>query len=141
MWAIFAFSAALTAAIVVVLSKAGMKDLDSTLVFAVQAVLILVISWGVVFFQGTYHKMGEINSRTWIYLVIAGVLTTVSSLFSFRALKLRDASVVSPIERVSLVFAIILAAVFLKEKINLQTIIGGLLMVAGAVVIAMVKKT
>ena len=140
MWVIFAFSAAITAAIVVVLSKAGMKDMDSTLVFAVQAVLILVVSWGVVFFQGTYNKIGEINNRTWVYLIIAGILTTVSSLLSFRALKLQDASIVSPIERISLVFAIILAAVFLKEKINLQTIIGALLMVIGAIVIATVKK-
>ncbi|MEO5892487.1 MAG: EamA family transporter [Ferruginibacter sp.] len=140
MWIIFALSAALTAAVVVVISKAGMKNIDSSLVFALQAILILVVSWSVVFFQGKHAEITKIDTRTWVFLAIAGVLTTVSSLLSFRALKLGDASAVSPIERLSLVFAITFAALFLKERLTWQVVAGAALMVAGAIIIAIAKK-
>jgi len=140
MWILFAVLAAISAAVVVVLSKAGMKDMDSSLVFAVQAVLIVIVSWSVVFFQGKQHELSKVEPRTWAYLVIAGVVTTLSSLLSFRALKLGDAAMVSPIERLSLVFAILFAALFLKEKITWPVLVGAGLMVIGALVIAFAKK-
>ncbi|MEJ7588493.1 MAG: EamA family transporter [Ferruginibacter sp.] len=140
MWVVFALSAAFTAAVVVIISKAGMKDMDSSLAFAMQAVLILIVSWSVVFFQGKQAEILKLEPRTWVFLGIAGVLTTVSSLLSFRALKIGDASAVSPVERLSLIFAIILAAVFLKERVTWQVIAGAALMVAGAIIIALTKK-
>jgi transporter family protein len=140
MWILFALMAAFCAAVVTVLSKAGIKNMDSSLAFAIQAVLIVVLSWSVVLFQGSGAQIKEIDGRTWIYLIIAGVVTTLSSLLTFRALKLGEASQVSPLERVSLVFAILFAALFLKEKITWQIVIGALLMTAGAIIIAMVKK-
>lgn len=140
MWILYALLAAVAAAAVTTLSKAGVKDLDSNLVFAVQAVLIILVSWGVVLVQGTAGELKSVDGRTWFYLVAAGILTTVSSLLTFKALKLGDASQVNPLERVSLVFAILFAALFLKEKITGQIIAGAVLMVAGAVVIALAKK-
>lgn len=140
MWILFALMAALSAAVVTVLSKAGVKDLDSSLVFAIQSVLIILFSWGVVVIQGNTGQLKQIDGRTWIYIIIAGIVTAVSSLLTFRALKLGDASQVNPLERLSLVFAILFAALFLKEKITLQIIIGAVLMAAGAIVIAMAKK-
>lgn len=140
MWILFALLAALTAAVVTTLSKAGIKNLDSSLAFAIQSVLIVAVSWGFVLAQGNVAELKTIESRTWIFLIIAGVLTTASSLLTFKALKLGDASQVSPLERVSLVFAIVFAAVFLKEKITWQIIVGALLMVAGAIVIVLAKK-
>ena len=139
MWIVFALLGAITAAMVTVLSKAGIKNMDSSLAFAVQAVLIIFVSWGVVLAQGSVPQLKTIDGRTWIYLVAAGILTTLSSLFTFRALKLGEASVVNPLERISLVFAILLAAFFLKEKITWQIMVGAGLMVAGAVVIALSK--
>ncbi|GAJ10848.1 unnamed protein product, partial [marine sediment metagenome] len=124
MWIVFALLGAITAAAVTVLSKAGIKNLDSSLAFAVQAVLIIFVSWSVVLAQGNVTQLKAIDGRTWIYLIAAGILTTLSSLFTFRALKLGEASVVNPLERISLVFAILLAALFLKEKITWQIIVG-----------------
>lgn len=132
--------AAVSAAVVTVLSKAGVKNLDSSLVFAIQSVLIIAVSWAVVVIQGNTAQVKQIDGRTWIYIVVAGVVTALSSLFTFRALKLGDASQVNPLERLSLVFAILFAALFLKEKITPQIIIGAVLMAAGAVVIALAKK-
>jgi transporter family protein len=140
MWILFALLAAVCAAVVTVLSKAGVKNVDSSLVFAIQAVLIILVSWGVVVVQGSVPQVKTIDGRTWIYIIIAGVVTAISSLLTFRALKLGDASQVNPLERLSLVFAILFAAFFLKEKITWQIIIGAVLMAAGALVIAMAKK-
>ncbi|RIV20728.1 EamA family transporter [Fibrisoma montanum] len=140
MWIVFALLAALATAIVITLSKAGIKNVDSSLAFAIQSVLILLVSWGVVLFQGNLPDVTKIERRAWLYLLVAGVITCVSSLLSFRALKLGNASQVSSLDKVSLVFAIILAVVFLKEKVNWQVIAGASLMAIGAVLIAMARQ-
>lgn len=140
MWLVFALLAALMAAIAVVLSKAGIKDLDSSVGFAIQSVCIIVIAWVVVAVQKNTNAIMDIDKKTWLFLTGAGIATAISSLLTFRALKLGDASVVSPIERVSLVFAVILSAVFLKEKLSWQIIVGATLMCGGAVLIAFSKK-
>jgi len=141
MWLVFALSGAVTAAAVVTLSKAGLKNVHPSLAFAIQSVLILIVAWAAVAWEGNLHELMQVDKKAWIFLVAAGVLTACSSLLTFRALKLGDASVVSPVERVSMVFAILFAAVFLKEKLSWQLIGGAALMVAGAVIIALAKKT
>lgn len=141
MWIVFSLLAAVSAAIAVILSKAGVKKVDPNLGFAIQAVLILIVSWGVVFFQKKSNGLGDIDQRSWIYLVLAGIITCLSSLFQFNALKLGDASVVASLERVSLVFSIILAVLFLKEELNWKVVVGALLMLGGAVLISLSRKT
>ncbi|RDC62132.1 EamA family transporter [Adhaeribacter pallidiroseus] len=140
MWILFALLAALTSAIVVTLSKAAIKNVDSSLAFAIQGVFILVISWAVVTFQGNLPNVGQIERRNWLFLGIAGILTCISSLLAFYALKLGDASRVSPLERLSLVFAIIFAVIFLKERVDWPIILGALLMAGGAIIIAVYSQ-
>ena len=136
MWIVFALLAALAAGAAVVLSKAGIKDMDSSLAFAVQSVLILLISWSVVLWQKQSAALTDLDRRTWLFLIGAGVATALSSLLSFKALKLGDASLVSSLERLSLVFAVGFAVFFLKEKLNWQIVLGVLLMIGGAVLIS-----
>jgi transporter family protein len=136
MWIFFALLAALLAAIVVTLSKAGIKNVDSSLGFAIQSILILIVAWGVVFWQGNFKDVLKIEKQAWLYLVTAGILTCISSLCTFYALKIGDASRVSPLERISLVFAIFLAAIFLKERLSWQLLVGAALMGIGAIIIA-----
>lgn len=119
----------------VVLSKAGLKDLNPALAFAIQSVLILIISWTAAFWQKEGVSLTEIDRRTWIFLIAAGIATTFSSLFTFQALKLGDAALVTSVERVSLVFAIALAVFFLQEEINWKVVVGALLIISGAVLI------
>lgn len=140
MWILFALFAAVSAGAVSSLSKAGIKNTDPSLAFAVQSVLILIVSWAFVASRGQLGGLGRIDGRSWLYLISAGVVTTVSSLFSFQALKLGNASLVNPLQNVSLVFAILFAVLFLREKITMQVILGALLMAGGAVVIALSKK-
>ncbi|GAB3542988.1 EamA family transporter [Spirosoma fluminis] len=140
MWILFSLLAALATAIVVTLSKAGIKQVDSSVAFAIQSVLILIVSWSVVISQGRLADLGRIDRRVWIYLITAGIVTCVSSLLSFRALKLGDAARTSSLDKVSLVFSITLAVIFLKEKINWQVIVGALLMATGAILITVARK-
>ena len=129
--------AAISAASVVTLSKSGIKNVPPSLAFAIQAVLIIVISWGTVLWEGLLLKIGKVDRKSWVFLVVAGVLTAASSLLSFRALSLGNASRVSPVTNVSLVFSVALAALFLKRKLTWQVIVGAALMAGGAILIAM----
>ena len=137
---LFAILAAVSAACVVVLTKAGLEDLDSTLAFAIQAILILLITWTVVFVQGNQTQLAGQSKRTWVFMIAAGICTTLSTIFSYRALKLADATLVVPIERMSLVVAVILSVVFLKEKMSWQAITGVVLMLVGAILVGLAKK-
>ncbi|HEX8460363.1 MAG TPA: EamA family transporter [Segetibacter sp.] len=140
MWIVFALIGAFLAAVAVVLTKAGVKDIESTLALALQSILILVISWGAATFQKQLPTIANIDKRTWLFLAGAGIATCLSSLFTYRALKLGEASLVSSVERLSLVLAVILAVVFLKEKINWQVIVGIILMVGGAILIGVSRE-
>jgi bacterial/archaeal transporter family protein len=136
MWAVYALLAALAGAVMAALTKVGLQKVDSNVGLAVQSVLILLIAWGAVAFQGKLGQFRELDHRSWTYLVTAGVVTGASSLFLYRALKLGNASRVVPLDRLSLVFAILIGAIFLKEKIGWQIIVGASLMAVGALLIA-----
>lgn len=140
MWIVFALLAALSAAIVVIFSKIGVKDVDSNLAFAIQSVLIIIVAWSVVAWQGSLSQVTRIERRTWVFLILAGIITCLSSLFSFRALKLGDAGKVSPITNLSFVLALIFGIIFLKEKINWVVIAGAVLMAIGGVMIATARE-
>jgi transporter family protein len=136
MWAVYALLAALAGAVMAILTKVGLKRVDSSVGLAVQSVLILLIAWSTVVFQGNLGQLRELDRRSWTYLFLAGVVTGASSLLLYRALKLGNASRVVPLDRLSLVFAILLGSVFLREKVGWQVIVGGGLMAVGALVIA-----
>jgi len=137
MWIIWAILAAISAALVIVLTKAGLKNVDSNLAFAVQSVFIFCITWSIVTIQGNLSGIKEIENKAWVLLILAGLATTFSTLFSFKALSIGPASYVSTIERSSLVIAIILSVIFLKEKITWQLVTGAVLIIAGAILIAL----
>lgn len=136
MWALWAVLAAISAALVIVLTKAGLKNVDSSLAFAIQAILILAITWSVVLYQGNFADWKQIENKAWILLILAGICTSLSTLFSYKALSMGPASYVATIERSSLIIAIILSIIFLKEKLTWQIVLGGTVMIAGAVLIA-----
>lgn len=140
MWIVFSLLAALSMAIVVTLSKAGIKDVDSSLGFAIQSVMIIIIAWTVVLSQGKLAGIEKIDRRSWIFLATAGVITCMSSLLSFHALKIGEASRTSSLDKIALVFSVLFAVVFLKERVNWQVIAGVVLMAAGAVMIALARK-
>lgn len=138
-WLLFAFLSAIFAAATSILAKIGIKDVNSNLATAIRTTVILVFSWGIVFAQGLLPKLATLNKTTWIFLILSGIATGLSWLFYFRALQLGEASKVVPIDKLSLVLTIILAGIFLHEKMTFPVIIGSILMTAGALIIALIK--
>lgn len=136
MWIVFSLLAALSAGIAVTLSKTGLKKVDPILAFAIQSVLIIIISCTTVLLQKKIGDLGQIDRKTWLFLTAAGIATCLSSLFQFSALKLGNASVVAPLVQLSMVFSITFAIIFLKEPLNWRIIAGAVLMISGAVLIS-----
>ena len=136
MWIAFSLAAALTAALTIVLSKAGINKLDPMLVFGIQAICMVVITWSIIFSRHLQTGIPGMSKKTWIFILAAGVCTTVSSLFSFHSLQIGHASRTSSFEKISLVFSVLLAVIFFKDKYNWQILLGVGLMVAGVLFIA-----
>ncbi|OGG00418.1 hypothetical protein A2Y99_01055, partial [Candidatus Gottesmanbacteria bacterium RBG_13_37_7] len=120
-----------------ILAKIGVKDINSNLATAIRTVVILLFAWGIVFEQGIAHHLGSISRYSLFFLVLSGITTGISWLFYFKALQIGQASQVTPIDRLSLVITIILAYLFLKEKISLLIVIGSVLMTIGAILISL----
>lgn len=136
-WFIYAALSAVFAALTAILAKVGIKNVDSNLATAIRTVVILLFAWGIVFWQGTANKLSTISNYSLLFLVLSGVTTGLSWLFYFRALQLGKASQVAPIDKLSLVITIVLAAVLLKEKVSVSIIVGGILMAIGAILISL----
>jgi len=135
-WLAYALLSALFAALTAILAKVGVKDVNSNLATAVRTVVILAFAWGIVFYQHTQKGLGSISKFSLLFLILSGIATGLSWLFYFRALQMGEASKVAPIDKLSLVFTIIFAAILLKEKITLAVAVGGILMTVGAVLVA-----
>lgn len=138
-WLVFALLSAVFAAFTAILAKIGVKDVDSNLATAIRTVVILIFAWGIVFAQGLQNKLSSISRFSLIFLILSGIATGLSWLFYFRALQIGQVNHVAPIDKLSLVFTILLAFIFLQEKITLPIITGAFLMTVGALVIALAK--
>lgn len=131
-----AFFAGLTA----ILAKVGVTGVNSNLATAVRTAVILVFAWAIAFATTKPAEMWEFSGRTWLFLTLSGIATGLSWLCYFRALQLGDASQVAPVDKLGVVFVLVLAAIFLKEKLTLQHVVGAVLIVAGAVVLAWKRR-
>lgn len=118
-----------------ILAKIGVKDVDSNLATAIRTVVVVVFAWSVAAFTNT-QSLTTISRRTWMFLALSGLATGLSWLCYFRALQLGEASKVAPIDKLSVIFVIVLAAVFLHEKMTWHHWVGGGLITLGAVVLA-----
>ncbi len=135
MWIFLSLLSAFFAGLTATVSKIGLKNVDSSVGFAIQSVVILLLTWGYVIFSGKGSKLSEIEPKAWGWLLLSGVITTGAYLAYFAAIKSGDVSRVAPLDRLSLVFAIVFAVMFLGDKINGPTIFGASLMTIGALVI------
>ena len=138
-WLIFALLSAFFAALTAILAKIGIKNVDSNLATAIRTVVIIIFAWGIVIFQGTWKQIGSLSQFSLIFLILSGVTTGLSWLFYFRALQLGHASQVAPIDKLSLALTVILAVIFLREKVNLSIILGVVLMMIGTFLVAFGK--
>jgi len=138
-WVIYALLSAFFAALTAILAKIGVKDVNSNLATAIRTFVILVFAWGIVFSQGLHKQIAQISHFSLLFLVLSGIATGLSWLFYFRALQIGHASQVAPIDKLSLVLTVVLAAIFLKEKISLSVTAGVILMSIGALLVGFGK--
>jgi bacterial/archaeal transporter family protein len=135
-WIAWALLSAVFAGITAVLAKVGVAEVNSHLATAIRTTVILLVTWAIAFAATPAGQLVMPGRRTLLFLVLSGAATGLSWLCYFRALQLGQASRVAPIDKLSVVFVIILAAVFLGERLTWQQAVGGALVVAGSLVIA-----
>jgi bacterial/archaeal transporter family protein len=131
-WWMYALVSALAASATAILAKIGIRGVPSNLATAIRTAVVLVFAWAIVFFTREQYVLRELKPRSLLFLVLSGVGTGVSWLAYFRALQMAPASRVAPIDKLSLAFTIVLAAVVLGESISWKVAVGTALMVIGA---------
>ena len=131
MWILFAFGSALFAGITSVLAKCGIQKTDSTVATAIRTMVVLIFSWIMVFIIGSQSQITMIDYKIWIFLVLSGLATGASWLCYFKALQLGNINKVVPIDKSSIILTMLLAFIFLQEKINLWGMIGIVLITVG----------
>lgn len=137
MWLIFALLSAVFAAATSILAKVGIENVDSNLATAVRTVVVVAMAWGMVFITHAQGGITEIPKKSWIFLILSGLATGGSWLCYYKAIQLGKVSQVAPIDKLSVVFTVVLAVIFLHEQANVKTIIGCALIAAGTLVIAL----
>ena len=135
MWVVFALLSAFFAALTSILAKIGIQNINSTLATAIRTIVVIFMSWGIVFMNGSYKEIPNISQKSWLFLILSGVATGLSWLFYFKALQIGDASKVIPIDKFSVVISMVLAFAILHEAVTAKTVIGGILITAGTFVL------
>lgn len=133
----FAILSAVFAAATAILAKIGIDGVNSNLATAIRTIVVLVMAWLVVFMTHSAGGISAISTRSWIFLILSGLATGASWLCYFYAIKIGDVSKVVPIDKCSLVLTIIFAVIFLGETLTWKTVIGSVLLLAGALVMAL----
>ncbi len=136
-WIYWSLLSALFAGATAVLAKVGVAGVNSNLATAIRTTVILVFSWVIAYATAQPGAIRNLSPRTWVFLVLSGLATGLSWLCYFRALQLGEASRVAPIDKLSVAFVILFAALFLGERLTLVRGAGGLLIVAGAIILAL----
>jgi transporter family protein len=134
-WFLWALLSAFFAGVTAILAKVGVQNIDSNMATAIRTVVILIFAWSVALLTDR-QPLSTIGKRTWIFLILSGIATCLSWLCYFRALQLGQASRVAPVDKLSVVVAIVLAAIFLHERLTWHHWIGGTFIFVGAVVLA-----
>lgn len=137
MWAVFAVLSAVFAALTSILAKVGIGGVNSNLATAVRTVVVVLMSWGMVFLTHAQSGLSEISRKSWIFLILSGLATGASWLCYYRALQLGEASKVVPIDKLSVVLTMILAFVFLHEECTWKSLIGCALIGAGTLLMVL----
>ena len=137
MWFILALASSLFASLTSILAKIGIENVSSNLATAIRTTVVLVMSWGMVFLTNTHSGISEISRRSWLFLILSGLATGISWLCYYKALQIGNASKVVPVDKLSVVFTIILAALFLHESFTVKSLIGCILIAAGTLLMVL----
>lgn len=137
MWFVFALLSAVFAALTSILAKVGIDSVNSNLATAIRTVVVVAMAWGMVFLTNAQGGLTEIPRKSWVFLILSGLATGGSWLCYYRAVQLGEVSKVAPIDKLSVVFTVIMAVIFLHEELTAKTVIGCLLIAAGTLVMVL----
>lgn len=134
MWFVFALLSAVFAALTSILAKVGIDGVNSNLATAIRTVVVVVMSWGMVFITNSQSGIAEISKKSWLFLILSGLATGASWLCYYRALQIGDASKVVPVDKLSVVITLVLAFAFLHEQFTAKSLIGCILIGTGTLI-------
>ena len=137
MWFVLALGSSVFAALTSILAKIGIEGVNSNLATAIRTCVVVIMSWGMVFLTNAQSGLGEISRRSWIFLILSGLATGASWLCYYKALQIGEASKVVPIDKLSVVITMILAAVILGEQFTAKSVIGCVLIAAGTLLMVL----
>ena len=137
MWAVYALLSAVFAALTSILAKIGIDHVNSNLATAIRTVVVLVLAWGMVFLTGAQAGIRDISRRSLLFLVLSGLATGGSWLCYYKALQIGEASKVVPIDKLSVVITMILAAVILGEQFTAKSVFGCILIGIGTLLMVL----
>ena len=137
MWLILALASSIFAALTSILAKVGISGVNSNLATAIRTAVVLAMSWGMVFLTNAQGGLASISRKSWLFLILSGLATGASWLCYYKALQIGEASKVVPIDKLSVVFTLILAFVFLHESFTYKSAIGAALITAGTLLMVL----
>ena len=137
MWWLFALLSAIFAALTSILAKVGIDGVDSNLATAIRTVVVVGMAWLMVFITHAQSGISEISKKSWLFLILSGLATGASWLCYYRALQIGEVSKVVPIDKLSVVFTLVLAFVFLHEEFTVKSAVGAALITAGTLVMVL----
>lgn len=135
MWWTYALLSAVFAALTAIFVKLGVKEMDTDLATAIRTVIILAITWGIVFVKGAAKTIPDLSPQNWWFLVLSGVATGLSWLFYFRAIQIGKVSQVALVDKLSVAMVLVFAAMFLGEQLSPRVLLGAALIIGGTLVI------
>lgn len=133
MWIVFALLSAVFAALTSIFAKIGIDGVNSNLVTAVRTVVVVVMSWLMVFITNNQSGLAQISKKSWVFLILSGIATGASWLCYYRALQLGKATEVAAVDKLSIVFTLILAFIFLQDMFTVKSLIGCALIATGTI--------
>ena len=137
MWFILALASAVFAALTSILAKIGIEGVNSNLATAIRTVVVVIMSWGMVFLTNAQNGLSAISKKSWLFLILSGLATGASWLCYYKALQVGEASKVVPIDKLSVVITLILAFVFLHEAFTTKSLVGAVLITAGTLIMVL----
>lgn len=137
MWLFFAILSAVFAALTSIFAKVGIEGVNSNLATAIRTVVVVFMSWGMVFLTHAQTGLASISKRSWIFLILSGLATGASWLCYYRALQTGEASKVVPIDKMSVVITLVLAFLFLHEEFSVKSLVGCILIAVGTLIMVL----
>ena len=139
MWKWYAILSAVFAALTAIFAKIGVRNVDSNLATAIRTCVIIILTWSIVIASNSFGQIRALTKNNWTFLILSGIATGLSWLFYYKALQIGEVSKVAPVDKLSVVFAILLSFLILREPFCWKTLLGGLCIAGGSLIILLEK--